>query len=74
MIRKTITPPNIFIEPGTLLFGRSNREKFGAGATSMSALFKTKEPRMQWTHDFDTALQQARDKSQFVLLDIFNPG
>jgi len=29
---------------------------------------------MQWTHDFDTALQQARDKSQFVLLDIFNPG
>jgi hypothetical protein len=29
---------------------------------------------MNWLHDLDAALQQARTESKFVLLDIFNPG
>jgi len=29
---------------------------------------------MNWTHDLDAALQEARKNSKFVLLDIFNPG
>lgn len=29
---------------------------------------------MNWMHDLDAALQQAKGESKFVLLDIFNPG
>jgi hypothetical protein len=29
---------------------------------------------MNWMHDLDAALQEARKASKFVLLDIFNPG
>lgn len=29
---------------------------------------------MNWQHDLNAALQQARAESKFVLLDIFNPG
>jgi hypothetical protein len=29
---------------------------------------------MEWMHDLDAALQQARSSSKFVFLDIFNPG
>ncbi len=29
---------------------------------------------MEWLHDVESALEQARTSSKFVLLDIFNPG
>ena len=28
---------------------------------------------MNWSHDLESALQQARAGSKFVMLDIFNP-
>ncbi len=29
---------------------------------------------IQWGHDLDAALQQAKTEQKFVFLDVFNPG
>ena len=29
---------------------------------------------IEWLHDLDAALQQAREQSKFVFVDVFNPG
>lgn len=31
-------------------------------------------PKLEWLHDLDAALQQAKSANKLVLLDIFNPG